>query len=188
MIWLLIYFDHRKRILWQPEWSSDISQWIHKIGFLIWMNLDALELVWMPLSGAEHPGANSQAWFLDLQQNPDPVVLMLGDLTISHPLSSPLFVDSCTDHINIQLITKIKSYKFKYEAIPETPQILNSTSSVLSLNSSGMCAQILLNFSLSLADTSAFPFQTSVDLVFPRVPALSKSFYLISLVLYSFQS
>ena len=135
MIWLLIYFDHRKRILWQPEWSSDISQWIHKIGFLIWMNLDALELVWMPLSGAEHPGANSQAWFLDLQQNPDPVVLMLGDLTISHPLSSPLFVDSCTDHINIQLITKIKSYKFKYEAIPETPQILNSTSSVLSVYS-----------------------------------------------------
>ena len=86
MIWLLIYFDYRKRILWQPEWSSDISQWIHKIRFLIWMTLDALELVWMPFSGAEHPGANSQAWFLDLQQNPDPVVLMLGDITISHPL------------------------------------------------------------------------------------------------------
>ena len=108
MIWLLIYFDYRKRILWQPEWTSHISQWIHKIGFLIWMTLDALELVWMPFSGAEHPGANSQAWFLDLQQNPDPVVLMLGDITISHPLSSPFFVDSCTDHINTQLVMKIK--------------------------------------------------------------------------------
>lgn len=72
------------------------------------MTLDALELVWMPFSGAEHPGANSQAWFLDLQQNPDPAVLMLGDITISHPLSSPFFVDSCTDHINTQLVMKIK--------------------------------------------------------------------------------